>query len=91
MVRKQIYLADHQEAQLKRLARQLGVSEASLIRQSVDRGLRSGLIPPYRDLAAWEEIRTFIHRRMRHVPSVARETHPRRWRRDDLYDRSHPH
>ena len=86
MVRKQIYLEDRQEAQLKRLARQLGVSEAALIRQSVDRGLRSGLVPRSRDLEAWEEIKAFIHRRMRRAPSVARAAHPRRWRRGDLYD-----
>lgn len=87
MVRKQIYLEDRQEAQLKRLARQLGMSEAALIRQSVDRGLCSGAVLS-RDPAAWEDIKAFIHKRMRHVPSVARETHPRRWRRDDLYDQS---
>ena len=85
MVRKQIYLEARQDVQLKRLARRLGVSEAALIRQSVDRGLRSALMP-HRDLDAWEEIKVFIRKRMQHVPSVARETPSRRWRREDLYD-----
>lgn len=89
MIRKQIYIEDRQESQLKRLARDLGLSEAALIRQSLDRGLRSSL-PLARDLGAWAQIRTFIRKRMRNVPSVARATQPRRWRRDELYERSHP-
>ena len=83
MVRKQIYLEDRQEAQLKRLARQLGVSEAALIRQSVDRGLRSGLMPPYRNLAAWEDIKAFIRKRMRKGSLKGTRT----WRREDIYAR----
>ena len=90
MIRKQIYLEDRQEMQLKRLARQLHVSEAALIRQSVDRGLRSVLVPS-RDLAAWDEIKAFIRKRMQQRPSATHETRRRRWRRDELYDRPGPH
>ena len=82
MVRKQIYLEDRQEAQLKRLAREMGLSEAALIRQSLNRGLRSGLVPA-RDLAAWERVKGFIRRRMRKGPLKGTRT----WRREDIYAR----
>ncbi len=36
MIRKQIYIEPEQEAQLKRVAQQLGVSEAEVIRQAID-------------------------------------------------------
>ena len=37
MVRKQVYIHQRQEATLKRLARQRGLSEAEIIRQAIDR------------------------------------------------------
>lgn len=82
MIRKQIYIEDHQESRLKRLARELGISEAALIRQSLDQGLRVGTIR-HRQPDAWEEIRTFIRKRMRKGPLAGK----RSWRREDLYAR----
>jgi tRNA A-37 threonylcarbamoyl transferase component Bud32 len=37
MVRKQIYLPQHQNLKLKRLAKQRGISEAEVIRQALER------------------------------------------------------
>ncbi len=82
MIRKQIYIEDRQEVQLKRLAHELGVSEAMLIRQSLDRGLRIGSAA-MRDADAWEGIQGFIRRRMRKGPLPGKRT----WRREDLYGR----
>ena len=82
MIRKQIYIEDRQEAQLKRLASTLGLSEAALIRQSLDRGLRVGSISD-RHLEAWTTIRACIRRRIRKGPLVGKRT----WRREDLYAR----
>lgn len=82
MIRKQIYIASHQETQLKRLARELGVSEAALIRQSLDRGLRVGIIRSGQP-SAWRQIRAFIRRRMRKGQLAGTRT----WRREDLYAR----
>ena len=82
MIRKQIYLEDRHEAQLKRLAKELGLSEAALIRQSLDRGLRIGTIS-YRSQEAWKEIKAFICRRIRKGPIAGKRT----WRREDLYAR----
>lgn len=39
VVRKQLYIEAHQEAQLKRRARELGVSEAELVRRALDAAL----------------------------------------------------
>ena len=36
MVRKQLYIADDQERRLKRRARELGVSEAELVRRALE-------------------------------------------------------
>jgi hypothetical protein len=82
MVRKQIYLEDRQQTQLKRLARALGLSEAALIRQSLDRGLRVGTIR-HRQPSGWNEVRAFIRKRMRKGPLPGQRT----WRREDLYAR----
>src|SRR5437879_531255 len=41
MVRKQLYISDDQERQLKRRAGDLGVSEAELVRRALDGVLRS--------------------------------------------------
>jgi len=44
MVRKQVYIHQRQEATLKRLARQRGLSEAEIIRQAIDREAAASLI-----------------------------------------------
>lgn len=82
MIRKQVYLEAHQDRALKARARQLGVTEAELIRRSLDHGLRDGS-PRRPDPAAWQDILRFLRRRMRRRLAEA----PRQWRRADLYDR----
>ncbi len=82
MIRKQIYLEDRQDAQLKRVAGLLKVSEASLIRDSLDRGLRVAGARPTRP-EAWQAVKAFLRKRMRHNPLAGKRT----WRRDELYDR----
>ena len=39
VIRKQLYIEAHQEAALKRRARELGVSEAELVRRALDAAL----------------------------------------------------
>ena len=88
MVRKQIYLEDRQETRLKRLARELGVSEAAVIRQSLDRGLSLTTVSA-RNPRAWETVKACIHRRLRKGPLLSNPPSLRKrgWRREDLYDR----
>ena len=82
MVRKQVYIERRQDRYLKSLAKTLGVTEAELIRQGIDRGL-AALSPSWPDPEAWKEILRFIEaRRRRKIPKGNR-----RWTREELYDR----
>lgn len=82
MIRKQVYIEPRQERMLKERAAAYGVTEAELIRRSLDRGV-GGLGTPAPDPAAWEEIERFIARRS---GARGRRTR-RRWTRDALHDR----
>lgn len=81
MVRKQVCIEPRQEELLKRRARELGVSEAALIRRGIDQVSRMPMaLPP--DRQAWEEEKAFIEQRRRmEVPQTGRG-----WTRDELYD-----
>ncbi len=85
MVRKQIYLRADQDRRLKRLARELGLSEAELIRQSVDRAVLVE-VAGYPDVAAWEAELRFIRERRAKGPLPGR----RDWTREDVYDGALP-
>lgn len=81
MVRKQIYIEPRQEETLKRKAREMGITEAELIRRAIDQvGDVYPLVRP--NLQAWEEEKEYIreHRRM----DVAQTG--RTWTRDELYE-----
>jgi hypothetical protein len=59
MVRKQIYIQKQQEAFLKRRARELGTTEAELIRQAIDRQVAFRLKP---DRSVWRKEREYIQK-----------------------------
>ena len=84
MVRKQVYIEPRHERLLKTRAKQLGVTEAELIRRSLEQTLTAPNIS-HRDPQAWEAFMRSVRRRMR--LRVAQR--PRAWTRDDLYDRPH--
>jgi hypothetical protein len=81
MVRKQIYIEPEQEALLKRLSEETGLTEAEIVRQAIERQARVPLAPS-RDLSAWREERAFIQRLIEQgsVPGG------RTWRREDLHE-----
>ncbi len=84
MIRKQVYIEPRQEAILKRLAQMRGVSEAELIRQSIDRQVSGGQAQLTQlDPVAWEEAYQFmvaLHAR------GARSEKGRKWNREDVYE-----
>ncbi len=82
MIRKQVYIEPHQERLLKERARQLHVPEAELIRRSLDQGL-TGMAPRRPNPSAWRELMRFFRGRMR----MKVRQQPRRWTRDELYNR----
>lgn len=81
-IRKQIYLDRAQEVQLKQLASASGLSEAELIRRTLNLHLA---LPSFqlRDLSAWERELEFIEQWIAKGPVAGGRT----WKRDDLYDR----
>jgi len=81
-IRKQIYLDRDQELFLKQLASASGLSEAEIIRRTLNQRLGIPEQQP-RDLSAWEEEKRFIREWIAQGPVEG----GRSWKREDLYDR----
>ena len=81
MVRKQIYISQDQDARLKRVSKELGVTESELIRRGVDQTTQSVAKGP-RDPGAWAEFMAFAKKRAAIKVAQTR----RGWTRDDLYE-----
>lgn len=81
-IRKQVYLDPQQEARLKQLAAETGLTEAELIRQALDRGLPP-LAAGRRNRQAWQEELQFIEGWLQRAPVLP----DRQWTREDLYVR----
>lgn len=82
MIRKQVYIEPQQERLLKKRAKELAVTEAELIRQSLDQRLAT-VVPRRPNAGAWRELMRFFRRRMQ----MKVRQRPRQWTRDELYDR----
>lgn len=80
MVRKQLYIEPEQDELLKRLSKELGVTEAELMRRALD-----SLVEPGEEDArqrALQELFAFMRARAKmKVPQTGRA-----WTRDELYD-----
>ena len=81
MIRKQLYIEPRQDAVLKQLAQKVGLSEAEIIRQAIDRQM-STVPSGIRDLDAWEREKAFIAERM----AAGSSPGAREWRREELYE-----
>jgi hypothetical protein len=81
MIRKQLYIEPRQDAVLKRLAQKVGLSEAELIRQAIDRQM-SAVPSGIRDLDAWEREKAFIAERM--AAGSIPDRHE--WHREAIYE-----
>lgn len=80
MVRKQLYIAQRQERALKRKAKALGVSEAEIVRQALDRILEDATRASPGRIEALDR---FLER----AEAAASRGHrlPRRFRREEIY------
>jgi len=79
-VRKQIYIDQEQEEQLKRRSKESGMSEAALIREYITEGVRRPSTAERKK--AWEELKASMEERAKmKVPQTGRT-----WTRDELYD-----
>jgi hypothetical protein len=84
MVRKQIYIQKSQEERLKKVAETRGVSEAEIIRQALEKELRSmSVYHPAYDQDAWKKVVAFWEELDQRGPVGP---HPANWKRDDLYE-----
>jgi len=80
MIRKQVYIKPTHERMLKRRARDLGITEAEVIRRGIEQLARSAPATP--DPSAWPDLRRYIERRRRlKAPQTGRS-----WTRDELYE-----
>jgi len=80
MVRKQVYIEAEQDALLKERSRELGVTEAELIRRAIG---GTGAAPgTFIDKQAWREELAFIQERAK----LPVHGHSRTWTRDELYE-----
>lgn len=81
MVRKQIYIEHQQEELLKRRAKELGITEAELVRRAIDQ-IADAQATSARKLKAWQEAKAVMEERLRmDVPQTGRT-----WTRDELYE-----
>jgi len=81
-VPKQIYLEPEQDALLKQVARETGMTEDEIIRDALERHVAE-LGYAKNHLDAWAEKKAFIMRLIEEGRASGRRT----WRREDLYDR----
>jgi hypothetical protein len=86
-IRKQVYIESHQDRILKKKARELGITEAELVRRALEAHLEIG-IASGRDMAAWEKEKSFIVSRIElgHEKGRALQGGRRTWRRDEFYE-----
>jgi hypothetical protein len=83
MVRKQVYLERRQALLIKRQARRLGISEAELIREAIERQIEQTASRTARpDSKAWERAHALMLALRAEGPVPDR---PRRWTREELY------
>ncbi len=82
LVRKQVYITRAQENLLKKKAAQLGVSEAELVREALDRQVYKVSYPRH-SAEKWQKELQFIQGRIAGDDSRSQRT----WKRDDLYGR----
>jgi len=81
MVRKQIYIEPQQEDMLKSLSKELGVTEAELVRRAIDQ-IADAQATSARKLKAWQEAKAVMEeRKLMDVPQTGRT-----WTRDELYE-----
>lgn len=82
MVRKQVYIGPEQEQILKRRAKDLGVSEAELIRCGIE---HIAHVPSvlYVDKRAWQDELEFIKKRASEQEALGGK---RTWTREELYE-----
>jgi hypothetical protein len=84
MVRKQIYISRRQDALLKRLAKQRGVSEAEVIRQALDYEVEMPGVMMRNRKKGLDEIFAYVESLKTRPEFLTGE--PYKWNRQELYE-----
>ena len=82
MIRKQVYLDKRQDEKLKRLSKQLGVTEAAVVRNAIE-ALPEVEQPQGDHSEAWLRIMEIVNRRRATLPL---SNGGRTWTREQLYE-----
>ncbi len=82
MIRKQIYIPSRQDALLKKLAKQRGVSEAEVIRQALDREEQMPGMEQNGE-AAFAKMEKFMEERKARYAGTGE---PYQWNRAEIYE-----
>jgi DNA-binding FadR family transcriptional regulator len=85
MVRKQLYIEEQQEQALKSRARELGVTEAEIVRDALDRLLAEPATPRYAARVARERLLSELDSAFNDAAQVARPPENIRFSREDAY------
>ncbi len=83
LVRKQLYITQNQERMLKMKAREMGVTEAEIVREALE-STAYRIEYPKKAMEKWQEELSYINER---IASRKTAQKPRTWKREDLYDR----
>ncbi len=83
LIRKQLYITRRQEHILKSKAKELGVTEAEIVREALDKAAYR-IEYPRNSMEKWQEELAFINERIAERQTGKKE---RAWKREDLYDR----
>lgn len=83
LVRKQLYIYRTQDALLKRRAKELGISEAELVRRAISEQMMMYAPLKGTDAKGWEKEKAFITQWMAMGPVKGGRT----WKREELHER----
>lgn len=83
LVRKQLYITRRQENYLKLKAKEMGLTEAEIVREALDKA-EYQVEHPRNSVEKWQEELSFVNQRIKGRKIIRKE---RAWKREDLYER----
>lgn len=83
LIRKQLYITRSQEKMLKIKAKEMGLTEAEIVREAIDKAAYR-VEYPRNSVEKWQEELSFINER---IANRQVDQKKRTWKRKDLYDR----
>lgn len=83
LIRKQLYITKRQESMLKNKAKEMGLTEAEIVREAIDKAAYQ-VEYPRKSVEKWQEELSFINEQ---ITKRQVNQKKRTWKREDLYDR----